>query len=219
MAPAGNSRVDDLTCSLHTKDGCKITSPNAVNLWGKNGGCFAIPDAGTLLVLCEGQTNGKKRGKMASSADKPLEGNLQSFKICYVQGDLFSCPEKDALAHCISEDCNMEAGIAVLFKRKYGCVEELQNQKKKIGDVAVLQKDQRCIYYLITKKLASDKPTYDALQNSLKAMRDHCLDNGILKISMPKIGCGLDNLEWDKVSAIIQEVFKSTDIIITVYSL
>ncbi|XP_069743793.1 ADP-ribose glycohydrolase OARD1-like [Narcine bancroftii] len=90
--------------------------------------------------------------------------------------------------------------------------------EKKVGDVAVLQKDQRCIYYLITKTLAADK-AYDDLQKSLKAMRDHCLENGILKISMPKIGCGLDNLEWDKVSAIIQEVFKSTNITITVYSL
>ncbi|XP_032876430.1 ADP-ribose glycohydrolase OARD1 isoform X3 [Amblyraja radiata] len=113
----------------------------------------------------------------------------------------------------------MEAGIAVLFKRKYGCVEELQNQKKEVGSFAVLQKDQRHIYYLITKKLASDKPTYDDLQNSLKAMKDHCVDNGILRISMPKIGCGLDDLKWDKVSAIIQEAFKSTNIIITVYSL
>ncbi|XP_059838841.1 ADP-ribose glycohydrolase OARD1-like isoform X3 [Hypanus sabinus] len=172
----------------------------------------------SLLSLTCGDEQ-KEKEKMASSADKPLEGNLQGFKICYVQGDLFSCPEKDALAHCISEDCDMEAGIAVWFKWKYGGVEELQNQKKKIGDVAVLKKDQRCIYYLITKKLASDKPTYDAVQKSLKAMRDHCLANGILKISMPKIGCGLDNLEWDKVSAIIEEVFKSTSIVITVYSL
>lgn len=154
---------------------------------------------------------------MANSADTPLEGN--SFKICYVQGDLFSCPEKDALAHCIGEDCNMDAGIAGLFKRKYGCVEELQNQKKEVGSFAVLQKDQRHVYYLITKKLASDKPMYDDLQNSLKAMKDHCVDNGILRISMPKIGCGLDDLKWDKVSAIIQEAFKSTNIIITVYSL
>ncbi|XP_043543124.1 ADP-ribose glycohydrolase OARD1-like isoform X1 [Chiloscyllium plagiosum] len=161
--------------------------------------------------------NWGKKDKMTSSSEKPQEGN--SFEIRYLKGDLFSCPEKDALAHCISEDCEMEAGIAVLFKKKYGCVDELRNQKKKIGEAAVLQKDQRYIYYLITKKVASDKPTYDDLQSSLKAMKNHCLSNGVLQISMPKIGCGLDNLEWDKVSAIIQEVFKNTKIIITVYSL
>ncbi|XP_067841208.1 ADP-ribose glycohydrolase OARD1-like isoform X3 [Heptranchias perlo] len=162
---------------------------------------------------------------MTSSSDRPPEGNVslgltpQSFEICYLKGDLFSCPEKDALAHCISEDCDMKAGIAVLFKKKYGCEEELQNQKKKTGDVAVLQKDQRYIYYLITKMVASDKPTYDNLQSSLKAMKNHCLDNGVSHISMPKIGCGLDNLEWDKVAAIIQDIFRNTNIIITVYSL
>ncbi|XP_072356207.1 ADP-ribose glycohydrolase OARD1-like isoform X3 [Scyliorhinus torazame] len=155
---------------------------------------------------------------MTSSSEKPPEGN-QSFEISYLKGDLFSCPEKDALAHCISEDCEMEAGIAVLFKKKYGCVEELQNQKKKTGEAAVLQKDQRYIYYLITKKMASDKPTYDDLQSSLRVMKDHCLSSGVSSISMPKIGCGLDNLEWDKVSAIIQEVFKDTNTTVTVYSL
>ncbi|XP_072356206.1 ADP-ribose glycohydrolase OARD1-like isoform X2 [Scyliorhinus torazame] len=165
----------------------------------------------------ETQSKLKKRRKMTSSSEKPPEGN--SFEISYLKGDLFSCPEKDALAHCISEDCEMEAGIAVLFKKKYGCVEELQNQKKKTGEAAVLQKDQRYIYYLITKKMASDKPTYDDLQSSLRVMKDHCLSSGVSSISMPKIGCGLDNLEWDKVSAIIQEVFKDTNTTVTVYSL
>lgn len=31
-------------------------------------------------------------------------------------------------------------------------------------------------------------------------------------IAMPKIGCGLDKLEWSKVKAIIEEVFAGTDI-------
>lgn len=47
-----------------------------------------------------------------------------------VKGDLFSCPPTDALAHCISEDCRMGAGIAVLFKKKFGGVEELLGQRE-----------------------------------------------------------------------------------------
>ncbi|KAA0706994.1 O-acetyl-ADP-ribose deacetylase 1 [Triplophysa tibetana] len=43
-------------------------------------------------------------------------------------GDLFTCSVTDALAHCISEDCRMGKGIAVLFKRKFGGVEELLAQ-------------------------------------------------------------------------------------------
>uniref|UniRef100_A0A3B5LPS2 O-acyl-ADP-ribose deacylase 1 n=1 Tax=Xiphophorus couchianus TaxID=32473 RepID=A0A3B5LPS2_9TELE len=38
----------------------------------------------------------------------------------YVTGDLFSCPRDESLAHCISEDCRMGAGIAVMFKKKFG---------------------------------------------------------------------------------------------------
>lgn len=34
-----------------------------------------------------------------------------------------------------------------------------------------------------------------------------------------RIGCGLDGLEWNKVSAILDQVFEDTDIKITVYSL
>ena len=36
------------------------------------------------------------------------------------------------------------------------------------------------------------------------------------KIAMPVIGCGLDRLEWCKVSEIIKEVFEGTDVEILV---
>ena len=39
------------------------------------------------------------------------------------------------------------------------------------------------------------------------------------KIAMPVIGCGLDRLEWSKVSEIIKEVFEGTDIEILVCKL
>ncbi|XP_005026882.4 ADP-ribose glycohydrolase OARD1 isoform X1 [Anas acuta] len=143
----------------------------------------------------------------------------QGERIKCVKGDLFSCPQTDALAHCISEDCRMGAGIAVLFKKKFGGVQELLDQQKKTGEVAVLQRDDRYIYYLITKKKVSHKPTYEDMRKSLEAMKTHCLNNGVTDISMPKIGCGLDRLDWDKVSAILGEVFEDTDIKITVYTL
>ncbi|NXC48141.1 OARD1 deacetylase, partial [Penelope pileata] len=143
----------------------------------------------------------------------------QGERIRCVKGDLFSCPQTDALAHCISEDCRMGAGIAVLFKKKFGGVQELLDQQKKTGEVAVLQRDDRYIYYLITKKKVSHKPTYDDMRKSLQAMKTHSLNNGVTDISMPKIGCGLDGLDWDKVSAILGEVFEDTDIKITVYTL
>uniref|UniRef100_A0A3P9NC58 O-acyl-ADP-ribose deacylase 1 n=1 Tax=Poecilia reticulata TaxID=8081 RepID=A0A3P9NC58_POERE len=137
----------------------------------------------------------------------------------YVTGDLFSCPRDESLAHCISEDIRMGAGIAVMFRKRFGEVSTLKEQKKVPGQCAVLTSDRRFIYYLITKQKASQKPTYDSLRGSLEDMKSHCLQNGVKRISIPRIGCGLDRLQWSKVSQILEQVFKETDITITVYSL
>ena len=41
----------------------------------------------------------------------------------------------------------------------------------------------------------------------------------IKRIKMPKIGCGLDGLSWDKVSEIVKNIFHDMDIDIIVYYL
>ncbi|XP_059383610.1 ADP-ribose glycohydrolase OARD1 isoform X1 [Carassius carassius] len=141
------------------------------------------------------------------------------WRLLHKRGDLFTCPPTDALAHCISEDCRMGAGIAVLFKKTFGRVDELLAQKKQPGQCAVLRISERFVYYLVTKKKYNQKPTYDNLRKSLVSMREHCLANGVNSISMPRIGCGLDRLKWENVSSIITEVFQDTQISITVYTI
>ena len=41
---------------------------------------------------------------------------------------------------------------------------------------------------------------------------NYFLSENIHKIAMPIIGCGLDGLEWDRVSRIIKDVFRGEDI-------
>ena len=53
------------------------------------------------------------------------------FSLEEVKGDLFSCPDDESLAHCISQDVRMGKGIAVIFKKKFGGVDELLKQGKK----------------------------------------------------------------------------------------
>ena len=73
------------------------------------------------------------------------------------------------------------------------------------------------VYNLVTKERYYQKPTYAALRNSLVTMRDHAVAHNVKEIAMPKIGCGLDKLEWSQVSVVLKEVFVDTHIVIMVY--
>lgn len=59
-----------------------------------------------------------------------LDKHEHKWRLSYVTGDLFSCPAHEALAHCISEDIRMGAGIAVEFKKRFQGVTELKEQSE-----------------------------------------------------------------------------------------
>ena len=86
----------------------------------------------------------------------------------------------------------MGAGIAVAFKERFGGLEELRRQRINVGGVGVLRRDGRYIYYLVTKERYSDKPSLKSLEASLVAMRERIIADGVQRLAMPKLGCGLD---------------------------
>lgn len=87
-----------------------------------------------------------------------------------------------------------------------------------MGHIAVLEHEGRFIYYLVTKKYSTEKPRFEDLVSSLEKMRDHCVANGVKYLAMPRIGCGLDRLEWKEVKPKIEEIFSGLDISITIYN-
>ncbi|XP_048586652.1 ADP-ribose glycohydrolase OARD1 isoform X2 [Nematostella vectensis] len=147
------------------------------------------------------------------------EAAYENTRVKEVKGDLFTSPPNESLAHCISADIKMGKGIAVLFKKKFGGVDELHKQAQKPGGLAVLKRGPRFIYYLVTKEKFWQKPTYETLQQSLVAMSNHAMEHAVTDISMPMIGCGLDQLQWSRVLNIIKDVFKTSGIFITIYRL
>merc|ERR1719295_1017237 len=141
------------------------------------------------------------------------------FRYEVIKGDLFTSPQSVSLCHCVSRCLGMGKGIAVLFKRKFKGVDTLRKQNVQVGGVGVLPRQNRYVYYLITKERYFHKPTYDTLTASLETMRNHAVVNEVKHIAMPKIGCGLDRLQWNRVESIIKRVFRGTNIRVSVYEL
>jgi hypothetical protein len=127
--------------------------------------------------------------------------------------DLFTV-KNYTLAHCISSDCRMGAGIAIPMKKKFNLQDLINFPKSEL-------QFPTCIYYhnvmnLITKERYFHKPTYQSMEKSLYKMKTLCYTHKIIKIAMPLIGCGLDGLSWNFVRDIIIRVFNDTDIEILV---
>ncbi|XP_066246289.1 E3 ubiquitin-protein ligase RBBP6-like isoform X2 [Euwallacea similis] len=144
---------------------------------------------------------------------------IKEFKIVNeIFGDLFDQPKDFSLAHCVAEDLRMGSGIAVAFKRDFKNLPKLLDQKAKQGGLATLYDDKtnRYVYYLITKRESTAKPTYLSLWKSLWKMREHIKENNVKKIAVPRLGCGLDRLEWDKVKSMLECLFKDMDVEIRV---
>lgn len=137
--------------------------------------------------------------------------------------DLFTVPQGYYLAHCISGDYALGAGIATQFVEVYNMRYKLHSQYpipngEKFANVGkALLVDN--VFNLVTKAHCFHKPTYDSLYETLVDMKDQCEEWDITKIAIPYIGCGLDRLEWDKVRDIIEDVFEDTDVEILVCSL
>ena len=136
--------------------------------------------------------------------------------------DLFTVPEDYYLAHCISADFGMGQGIVLEFNERFDMKHRLRTLFDGYLD-EFIEYDYKsdCImippvFNLITKEKYWHKPTYETMRGALEMMRKLALKNNVKKIAMPIIGCGLDKLKWNKVSEIIKNVFKDTDIEILV---
>lgn len=134
-------------------------------------------------------------------------------KYTEVRKDLFTLDESYYLAHCIASDLIMGAGIAVLFQKKFSLREKIRLTGPQYPGSCVLVDN---IFNLITKGKSYSKPTYTTLGTSLKKMKIICDEMGIKKLAMPKIGCGLDKLQWLVVKDMILNLFKESDIEIIV---
>ena len=129
-----------------------------------------------------------------------------------IKKDLFTIGNDYYLAHCISADFALGAGIAKTFNSKYNMRFKLFNNHPNYvyrgGDALLVDN----VFNLATKAKCFQKPTYESLTEALEMMKDKIISLKINNLAMPMIGCGLDRLQWLRVKKIIENVFMDTDI-------
>ncbi|XP_050064414.1 ADP-ribose glycohydrolase OARD1-like [Aphis gossypii] len=144
----------------------------------------------------------------------------QGTRLVEINSCILDMPREFSIGHCVAKDMRMKlrmsAGIAIYFKNTYKRVGELMDQRKDVGCVVVLEENQRFIFYLITKELSNHKPTYDNITATIKTLHALVVEHGIKKLALPRIGCGLDNLNWTRVIEIIENEFQNGECTITI---
>lgn len=147
-----------------------------------------------------------------------------------ITGDLFKeeyIKDNDIYVHCVSSDFVMGKGIAKTFKDKYKelrkrdiLVEKFKNSS--FERLLVIKTEDVCVANLVTKKYFYNKPSYITLEESLLDLKYYIMNTEKMEVKrllMPRIGCGLDRLKWDKVKDILTNVFKDTEIEILVFNI
>ena len=131
--------------------------------------------------------------------------------------DIFELSNKDNyyFVQCISSDFKMGKGIALEFNKVFNCKNELVKEFKNFkweNTGRCIKAKNSIVFHLITKNKYWDKPTYRTLKESLIELKTLCIEQNIKKLVMPKIGCGLDKLQWNTVKEDIIKIFNDTDI-------
>ena len=127
-----------------------------------------------------------------------------------------------SIGHCISADAKMSRGFAD-FLSHHNPVQRPTCKKARLFKAQVFpfwdSLNRRYIYNLATKDKFSDKPDLPTLLSTLGAMKTHTSMYGISTVAIPKIGCGLDKMNWQDVVKLLRDVFAYSDIHIFVYTL
>ena len=151
--------------------------------------------------------------------------SFQTFTKCnieFIHGDLFSMSElSSSLVHSVSADFFLGSGIAVTMKECFikERIWELRRRHYNIGDVVAVRHRNRYVFNLVVKELYFLKPSYFTLRKSLQTLKKNLIKLNVKHLSMPKISCGLDKLDFNFVLKILYQTFADTDIRISIFYL
>lgn len=63
-----------------------------------------------------------------------------------------------------------------------------------------------------------DQASKETYHSSITAMKEHCLENDITELAVPRLGTGDDGMSWDIIKEILEQVFDGTGVTIKAYT-
>lgn len=115
------------------------------------------------------------------------------------KGDLFDLSFGKPKVHCVSADFAMGKGIAQKFRTQYG--RPSPDEEVPVGacypQAFSEGGNDSFIFHLVTKSKYYHKPTRGSITEALDNLRSLAEARDIKELWMPKIGTGLDRLDWD----------------------
>ena len=130
--------------------------------------------------------------------------------------------QPNSIGHCISADARRSKGFAdFLSHRISGVRSTCRKARLFMGQVYPFwdSTGKRYIYNLVTKEKFYDKPNPSTLSKTLEAMKIHASMTGVSTIAIPKLGFGLDQMNWQEIVKLLREIFAYADVQIVVYTL
>ena len=79
------------------------------------------------------------------------------------------------------------------------------------------QQHHRYTYSLLTRKRVFNKATFETIELSLQALRQHLERHNMQELAVPKLGCGYDHLHWQTVFSILSKVVSGSNLSITIF--
>ena len=128
----------------------------------------------------------------------------------------------NSIGPCISADAQMSEGFEQFLSERVPRLRRTCSQANFLKDQVFPFCDsssRRHIYNLVTKEKYSDETDLQNLATTLQIIQAHATMHGVSTIAIPKIGCGLDHMNWQDVVKLLRNIFAYSDIQIVVYSL
>ena len=151
----------------------------------------------------------------------PAQSSDEFLKIIYGTEDSI-LQQPNSIGHCISAYARMSKGFAdFLSHRIPGLRSTCRKARLFMGQVYPFwdSTGKRYIYNLVSKERFYDKPNLSTLSKTLEAMKIHASMNGVSTIAIPKLGCGLDQMNWQEVVKLLRDIFAYADLQLVVYTL